>query len=433
MTDKDTMMNGPQTSPPTDMAIAKHLFDRIDRMGRSDILGLTVWKKTVGSFHGDITLCALRPSGGIHLLLGDFNVGGLSTAVGALPVAEVFYGMTEKGFGLSDIIEEINKKLLFVLPEGIYGSACLMELDRESKLLTVWNGGMPDVLVMDAQSNVKHCISSTHIPLGLEDTQTSDLDTVFMEVEAGDRVFLCSDGMVNAENNQGTKFGQDKVNQLITKDTTLSAITHAIDDYVADDGLTDDITLVKLDISAIQKSDITSVSSSTASSMPPAKWQVDFSFSAAVLREVDLAPLLLNVLMQTQAPHEHRQRIYTVLAEMCSNALDHGVLGLQSSMKASANGFADYYALRGQRLAELEDAYIKIMLKHEPVDSGGRLTIHVEDSGAGFDYEQFYKDLAENKTFSGRGEGLIRQLCSEYSYIGKGNCAQAVYLWSITS
>lgn len=432
MTNEAIMVTTPLSAPSTDTAIARHLFERINQMGATDLPGLKLWQKTRGSFNGDITLCALRPSGGIHILLGDCAVRGLSTAVGALPVAEVFYGMTEKGFSLSDIIEEINKKLIFVLPEDLYCSVCMMELDQERKLLTVWNGGMPDVLVIDDQSDIKHRISSTHIPLGLKDTQTSALDAVFMEVSAGDTVFWCSDGAINAEDGQGITFGQDQITRLLMQDTSLSAVSDAINDHVADEDLIDDITLVTLDISALQQNDVTSISSSTEASMPPAKWQVDFSFSAAVLREVDITPLLVNVVMQAQAPHEHRQRIYTVLAEMCSNALEHGVLALQSSMKASANGFSEYYALRTQRLEDLEDGYINIMLRHEPVEAGGRLTILIEDSGEGFDYHQHHKDLTENDTYCGRGEKLIRQLCSEYFYSGKGNSAQAVYLWSVS-
>lgn len=37
---------------------------------------------------------------------------------------------------------------------------------------------------------------------------------------------------------------------------------------------------------------------------------------------------------------------------------------------------------------------------------------------------------AAQQAFSGRGDGLIRQLCEEYFYSGKGNCVNAVYLWS---
>ena len=74
--------------------------------------------------------------------------------------------------------------------------------------------------------------------------------------------------------------------------------------------------------------------------------------------------------------------------------------------------------------------YIKISLSHEPHEQGGKLNIRVEDSGDGFDYQQHTKNLANNATLSGRGGGLLQQLCSEYSYSGKGNISNAVYIWA---
>lgn len=414
-----------------EIAVTKHLFERIARMGKYDLPGLTVIRQEMGSFCGDLILSAPRPSGGVNILLGDFVGRGLPAAVGALPVAEVFYGMTEKGFGLSDIIEEINKKLLFILPRGLFCAACLIELEQEGKMLAIWNGGLPDLLVLDKESNIKHRVSSAHIPLGVSKTEKIDLETVFVEVEEGDKVFCCSDGLVNALDQNNIAFGQQKIERLLIQGTDLEKLASTVEEYIADTSQTDDVTLFELDISQIQNYDATSLKNSVQVSFPPSQWQVDFNFSAHVLRQVDLVPLLINMLMQIQAPHEHKQRIYTVLAELCSNALEHGVLQLESSMKKSANGFADYYALRGQRLAELEDAYIKISLKNEPCEQGGKLTIRVEDSGEGFDYEQRAHNLAENKKLCGRGEGLLQQLCSEYFFSGKGNIVHAVYLWSV--
>lgn len=168
----------------------------------------------------------------------------------------------------------------------------------------------------------------------------------------------------------------------------------------------------------------------TQISLPPAHWQAEFEFSAQVLRSVDLVPLLVNVLIHIQAPYEHRQRIYTVLAEIFSNALEHGVLQLQSSLKKSVNGFTEYYAQRAQRLAELEEGHINISLSHQPSNDGGILTIRVEDSGDGFDYNQHAKDLAENTTLCSRGEGLLKKLCKHYEYSGKGNIITADYHWT---
>jgi len=406
--------------------IAEHLFAQIERMGHYDLPGLSVWTQASGQFCGDIVYSAPRPSGGVNILLANFIGRGLSAAVAALPVAEVFYGMTEKGFGLSDIIAEINNKLLFVLPENLFCAACFLELDQEGRMLAVWNGGLPDLIVLDSDKTIKHRVKADHAPLGVAEMDTVALTTEFFEVVAGDNVFCCSHGAINSKNEQGDTFGQDQIDALLLTGSDLAAIAAEITAYSFQ---SDDITLAELDIAAIQQYDTSIDNELPLAGLPPAQWQVDFNFSAQVLKSTDLVPLLMNVLMHLQAPHDHKQRIYTVLAEMFSNALEHGLLTLPSELKQSANGFSEYYSLRSQRLAELDNASIKISLQHEVMEAGGKLTIRVEDSGQGFDYQQHALDLAENKGFYGRGEALLRQLCSDYHFSGTGNTVQAVYVW----
>jgi len=414
-----------------DIVVAKHLFERIARMGKYDLPGLARWGQPLGEFCGDLIMSAPRPSGGVNILIGDFIGRGLPAAVAALPVAEVFYGMTEKGFGLSDIIEEINKKLLFILPEGLFCAACLIELEQEGKMLAIWNGGLPDLLVLDKNSQIKHRVPSSHTPLGVNETEKADLDTAFVEVEAGDKVFCYTDGIINSLNQNKENFGQQQIEKLLLQQAKLSVLSDSITTHTMNAEQVDDMTLLELDISAIQNYDAKLSNSGSQISFPPAQWQVDFDFSAVVLKQLDLVPMVINMLMQIQAPHEHKQRIYTVLAEMFSNALEHGVLKLDSSMKESINGFTDYYALRAERLAELEKAYIKINLNHAPYEQGGKLVIRVEDSGDGFDYQQNSKGLADNTdNLCGRGHGLLMQLCSEYSVSGKGNITTATYIWT---
>lgn len=414
-----------------ELAITTHLLNKISGMNKFTLPGFSFWQKEkdAGNFSGDIVLSAPRPSGGVNILVGDFVGRGLPAAVGALPVAEVFYGMTEKGFGLSDIIEEVNKKLLYVLPEGLFCAACMIELEDQGKMLAVWNGGLPDLLVVDHQSNIKHRVASAHIPLGINSANKIDLETVFVEVSEGDKVVCFTDGVINAKNDKRMAFGTQQVEQLLKQGKSIADIQQTLLEHIGDAEQLDDISLAELDISPIQTFEAASSTDLKQVCLPPARWSMEFDFSAQVLRSVDIVPLLVNALMHIQAPHEHRQRIYTVLAEICSNALEHGVLGLQSAMKQSANGFAEYYALRTSRLVELDHAYIKVSLNHQPIVGGGVLTIRVEDSGKGFDYQQHAKNLDENQSLCGRGEALLQKLCSSYEYSGKGNIIQADYQW----
>jgi two-component system, HptB-dependent secretion and biofilm response regulator len=54
-------------------------------------------------------------------------------------------------------------------------------------------------------------------------------------------------------------------------------------------------------------------------------------------------PYLLQLLMEVHGLRTQGAVIHAVLAELYANALEHGVLGLDSRIKRNAAGFAQYY------------------------------------------------------------------------------------------
>ena len=120
-----------------------------------------------------------------------------------------------------------------------------------------------------------------------------------------------------------------------------------------------------------------------------------------------------------------------VLAELFLNALEHGLLKLDSSLKESAGGFGAYYQEKEQRLAQLAAGSIKVTFRHGAHGSGGRLAIQVSDSGSGFDFGQKLRQLEENQGTHGRGIMMIRSVCESLQYSGAGNIAEAVYPWEM--
>ncbi|MDP6981079.1 MAG: ATP-binding protein [Myxococcota bacterium] len=118
-----------------------------------------------------------------------------------------------------------------------------------------------------------------------------------------------------------------------------------------------------------------------------------------------------------------------VLAELYFNALDHGLLGLDSALKETPDGFCEYYSERSKRLADLQEGKIQVSLSHERFGEGGRLQIGVEDTGSGFDVETSTFELEENASKSGRGLVLVRTLTRERVYSKGGTRAEASLVW----
>jgi anti-sigma regulatory factor (Ser/Thr protein kinase) len=57
------------------------------------------------------------------------------------------------------------------------------------------------------------------------------------------------------------------------------------------------------------------------------------------------------------------------------------------------------------------------------------LIIRVEDSGPGFDFGAPLPELPVNTATHGRGLLLVRSLCKEVVFHGKGNAVDAIFEW----
>lgn len=153
------------------------------------------------------------------------------------------------------------------------------------------------------------------------------------------------------------------------------------------------------------------------------------TFDAQSLRTVDLLPLLMRRLMEIDALRAHRERLFTILAELTPNALDYGVLGLDATLKSTPRGFLDYYMAREKALATLQTGWLSITVDHTPIGQGGRLVVRLVDSGPGFDYHHELPEPTSTMTLRGRGILLLRSLCTQLVYRGKGNDVEATYEW----
>ena len=162
-------------------------------------------------------------------------------------------------------------------------------------------------------------------------------------------------------------------------------------------------------------------------------WHFTLELPSQTLRQFDPLPLLLQILVKLPELQTHQGILYTILAELYSNALDHGVLKLDSSLKHDAVGFAEYYKKRETLLNNLQEGLICFYVKHRAKNTGGELIIEVTDSGQGFDYKEHTTGSYPTKAYAGRGITLIRNLCKTFEYMGNGNQVRAVYEWQYES
>lgn len=409
--------------------VAEKVFSTMIRSTAALGKNLRTLLKPMGGFNGDILLAARTPAGSLHVLLGDFTGHGLSAAIGSVPASDVFYDMTSRGYAMRDILVEINRKLRLLLPTGMFCAITYAVLDPIQGTLLVWNGGNPDLLVRGTGGGIRRRITSTHLPLGIVDSPELDLSVEEHPIQPGERVYLYTDGVTEAADGEGRLFGQGRVDAALSADgDPFEELAGAIASFRGERVQSDDITLVEIfhDGTAVGDAD---PHTGRSIRRAPITWRSTVRLDADALRWVDPLPLLVQTLIEVQGLNDHRENLYTVLAELFFNALDHGLLDLDSSMKATPAGFRTYYEERRRRLDALTTGWIEVQLDHQRSGDGGVLTITVADSGPGFDVSRWEISLEGNQGHSGRGIALVRTLCDAVEYDARGSRVRVRYPW----
>ncbi|MCB1645974.1 MAG: fused response regulator/phosphatase [Pseudomonadales bacterium] len=412
--------------------VAKAVFDNVAHSGCLDAPNIQHLLSPLAVFNGDVLLAARKPSGGMHILLGDFTGHGLPAAVGAMPLAEIFYGMTTKGFGMTDILREINLKLKSILPVGVFCCAGMVDLSFRKRSISVWLGGVPNCYLIRTNGE-REVLSSNHLPVGVLGRREFDDTCYELTMELGDRFYLWSDGIHEARNENNEMYGEDRLLSIIdaneNQNMLFSEIRDDVTEHIQNSSRDDDITM--LEVMMVEESALSfeNAEFEAGAVSGPTDWSMKYRFGAVTLRDFNPLPLLLHLLMEVPGLRPHSGTLYTMLAELFSNALEHGVIGLSSRLKASPEGFASYYEERQKRLASLQEGFVEFEFVHTPLPDGGELIIRVMDSGKGFNYQKHNTNDTGDEDFHGRGIPLVSSLCQNLRYVGCGNQVEACFEW----
>jgi CheY-like chemotaxis protein/anti-sigma regulatory factor (Ser/Thr protein kinase) len=446
-----------QREQQNDAELAEKMMSEVIEARNFALDKIGVIKKPATIFSGDIQLSALCPNGDLHVLLGDFTGHGLRSSIGAIPVTETFRAMTKKGFSILEIIAQLNRQMYTLLPGDLFFAASFASISEHEKSAYIFNAGLPDGYLFDDDAMIKQQFLSTHPPLGILPELLTDAHLEVIQVKADDRIVFITDGIVEARNPEGDLFGFPLFEQaakegIAQKDLTNNVLKY-LDDFCQACEQEDDISLVDIPCSGWKNIQVTNkvtipegfTGEDNHFGIPQdllPTWSYHLQLTGKLLKTVNPIPLVMNQINDLEGAGEHWQSLYTILTELFINALDHGVLELNSSLKDSAEGFSQYFNERSKRLDKLaanvmnaSDNYVRISLQYFPLLHGGKMVINIKDSGQGFEILDVVKNnsLAMNDgvKLSGRGVELVNQLCDTLEYQENGTSVTASYIWHL--
>ncbi|MCB5161968.1 SpoIIE family protein phosphatase [Marinomonas algarum] len=418
-----------------DQTLAKLVYEKITHSNCLEDPALSTMHYGTDTFNGDVILAAYKPNGGMHILLGDFTGHGLSAAIGALPLADIFFDWTKKGFLMRQIIPEMNARLKGVLPENMFCRAAFIDIKVNNKSVEVWNGGLPDLLFFPQGADTPTRLSSKNLPLGVlsEEAFVCHIDP--MSFTPGDHLMAFSDGVTDSIDLAGNAFSDKVLAPLYQGSVRAEASVDWLVDQLKQESILenprDDISCLSVRLDTNIGIDSSRSSVSKGHDEAPADFSFEYVLNAESLRNTDPLPYVLQILTTVPGLSRFSSQIFMILSELYSNAIEHGVLELQSEIKQSAEGFSLYYDERERRLSNLKEGYVKISVKVTSNQDNRFLVLYVEDSGAGFDVNKIDFDLSDSSLLYNRGLALLYQLCSKLTFSKGGRAVTAQYNWQV--
>lgn len=380
------------------------------------------------SFNGDVLLSSESPTGSIYVIIGDFTGHGLPASLGSLPLSQVFFAMAKKAFSVGEIANEINNMLLKFLPDHMFCACTLLELNAKGDRISFWSGGMLDGYIVSKENGLEKYITSQHMPLGVMPQEEFDSRYDTIELNSNQVLYFYTDGIPETENILGEFFGQERLESLFKPgiENHFDALLYGVQAFRGNRDQNDDITLLAIKAGEIEFDQGSHYSAPETNYDMLIPWNLEVNLTGSQIAQYEPVPYIIDLIGQHPSLRDHREFIGLLLSELYANALDHGILGLNSIDKQTEDGFLEFYQKRAELLSTLDFGYIKINIS---LDSDTKtLLIKVKDSGKGFDFESQHQEQMNDNNSYGRGLPLLKSLCNHVEYHDQGSMVVAHYL-----
>ncbi|OHC64531.1 MAG: hypothetical protein A2045_12475 [Rhodocyclales bacterium GWA2_65_20] len=410
--------------------IAEHLIQRLVNADKLGDAAIRYWIAAAALFSGDLIAAARTPGSVLHVLLADGTGHGLAASINVLPIIAPFYRMTEKGFGIDAIVREMNTKVRQFLPEGRFVAATVAAIDFREGYVRVWNGGNPEPFMLSAGGHAEHVFALRHLPLGVLEEAEFETTAETHAFGADTQLILYSDGVIEAENHAGEMFGFDRLAGALVNappQDRLESAVGAVSRHMAEHEARDDISIMLVNCRRESAAEPSSLGQSAAAVSNPGNWRFSLRLGAAEVRKLDVVPLLLELANQFDGARDRSGELFVILSELFNNALDHGLLRLDSRQKLDPEGMERYLDERQARLALLGEGEVELEIEQFELGGGNWLRIVCRDSGTGFDHAAIMQGVPEVSELPfGRGLALVRSMSASFEFNEIGNAVTVI-------
>jgi sigma-B regulation protein RsbU (phosphoserine phosphatase) len=229
------------------MAMIPHIFPPYPDLPQIDVFAVLKSAKEVG---GDLYDFFVIDGNKFCFAIGDVSGKGVPASLFMAVTRTLVRSISDKEFAPSMIVSSLNKSLSSNNEASMFVTFFLGVLNLETGELRFSNAGHNPPVVIRKKGDVAMFEKTKFIPVGLfEDFEYGESS---LQLEPGDKIFLYTDGVSEAENAESVLFGDENLMEIIRENVNASPrdLIHKMEEGLAQHvkGFTqsDDITMMTI-------------------------------------------------------------------------------------------------------------------------------------------------------------------------------------------
>jgi PAS domain S-box-containing protein len=240
-----------KTAREAENALAGEMLNRLlhHKGCQPDALGH--FTEAATGFSGDVVAALRSPKDRLFVVLADATGHGLAAAISLVPALSVLHAMVSRNCELSDIVAELNTKMLELMPVGRFLAAAVLCIDERERRGEIWVGGLPAVVMLDERGAITRRFESNQMALGIVPSDASTRAVTSFTWSTRCQVVLTSDGVLEAENVNGEPLGEERLHQALRRaepSQRLEAARQALASHLAGLPASDDASVAIVDL-----------------------------------------------------------------------------------------------------------------------------------------------------------------------------------------
>jgi len=213
-------------------------------------LELAAYRRSAGKVAGDFHDMLPLGGGGASLVVGDVCGKGIASALYMARVMGYFRAASDMHESPDGVLAAVNKLVAGESTSLAFVTACLVSVSPDRSALSLYNAGHPAPYLFNERTGTLRVVKSEQgYPLGVDANSLYNRDT--LSLASGDNLVLYTDGITEAANAAGERFGTDRLEDTLIAHQGPAAemvgrIVASVRDFASGRPRTDDQTVVVL-------------------------------------------------------------------------------------------------------------------------------------------------------------------------------------------